>query len=93
MMGIPAWCRLTMWWGRDRSFCRQAGDWLHRWLLKTAWSLQVKGQSGADHLPGQAETAGVRVQEGRTGAASSSKGLGQQRIRDALSITQEKLQA
>lgn len=65
-----------MGWGRDRSLFRQAGDWLHRWLLKTAWSIQVKGQSGADPLPGQAEPAGVRVEEGRTGAANSSKGLG-----------------
>lgn len=76
-MGVPAWCRFTMWWGRDRSLFRQAGDWPHRWLLETTWSLEVKGQSGADPLPGQAEPARVRVEEGRTGAASRRKGLEQ----------------
>lgn len=79
--------------GRDRSLFRQAGDWPHTWLLKTAWLLEVKGQSGADPLPGQAKPAQGRIGEGRTDAASSSKGLGQQRVRDALSISQEKLQA
>lgn len=92
-MGVPAWCRLTMWWGRDRSLFRQAGDWPYTWLLETTWSLEVKRQSGVHPLSGQAEPARVRVGEGRTGAASSSKGLGQQRVRDALSISQEKLQA
>lgn len=48
----------------------------------------MKGQPGPDPLPAQ-----VRVEKGRTGAASSSEELGQQRVRDALSVSQEKLQA
>lgn len=92
-MGVPAWCRLTMRWGRDASLFRKASGWLHKWLVKSAWSSQVKGQPGADTLPVQAEPAQVRVEEGRTGAASSSEGLGQQRVRDALSVSQETFRA
>lgn len=82
-----------MWWGRDRSLSRQAGGWLPQVAGQISLVITGEGQPGADPLPAQAEPAQARGEEGRTGAASSSEGLGQQRVRDALGVSQETLQA
>lgn len=72
----------------------QTGWWLAAQVAgKISLVITGEGQPGADPLPAQAEPAQARREEGRTGAASSSEGLGQQRVRDALGVSQETLQA
>lgn len=63
--GASAWCRLAVGWGREGSLLRQAGGWVHRWTVKSAWSSQVNGQPGADSLPPQ--LAGDTPSERRRG--------------------------